>query len=153
MSKIRNTRCSWLIAGLMLFLPGRMSMAQKRLPISGSEVPPVTGTGTVGASQMPDASSGGSHSSGGPGMGLGLPDDGSDSSVRRNLDALRANMANTERQRVLMHEADQLLQMVAQLQVKIAANATELSPAEMARQVDMIEKLARNVKERMKGAR
>jgi hypothetical protein len=151
MTRIRNAHYSWLIAGFLLLVPGTMATAQKRLPIGGSTVPPVTGTGS--ATGTVPASDSGSHGPGSTGPGsLGIDDTG-DSTVRRNMDAIRSNIANVERQRILTHETDQLLQMAADLHLKIASNSSSMSQAEMLHQIDTIEKLARNVKERMKGAR
>lgn len=150
MNKIRNARMSGVLACALLAL-GPALVAQKRLPIGGSTVPPLDGQ-TPALPSAADSGLGGRN--GGSTSGLS-PDDFSlgDSSVRRNLDALRVNMANTERQRILTRDATQLLHMAAELRMKIATNAPGMTPEEITRQVDTIEKLARNVKDRMKGAR
>lgn len=143
MKKIRTVCLGCAAVWLLL---GAGAWGQKRLPISGSGVPPISGQ-TPTVSGPPDGR--GSVN----GTLLTPTDDMGDSSVRRNMEALRANAANTERQRALTRESAQLLQMAAELQLKIAGNGPGISPEEMMRQVDAIEKLARTVKDRMKGAR
>ena len=144
MTAIRKMHVSGLALGLLLGA-GPGVLAQKRLPIGGSTVPPMSGQSPM----PPSASDSGRSTS--P-LGTMIPDE-SDSSVRRNLDALRVNMANTERQKMMSRDAALLLRMAAELQMKIAKNETGLSQEEMLREVDAIEKLARNVKDRMKGVR
>ena len=148
MSRIRKQRHGWLIAGLMLLFSGGIAPAQRRLP-TGTGVPPPTGTGTS-TTQAPGATD---STRGADVTSLGLPADSTDSTVGRNMAAIRSNLLNTERQRVLTIETEQLLRMTAELQVKIASNTAGLSNDEILKRIDTIEKLARNVKERMKGAR
>jgi hypothetical protein len=148
MRTLRKPHHGWLIAGLMLLSPAMTAIAQRRLPTS-TGVPPPTGTGA-------STNSGATDSARTPdinGMGLGLPADSTDSTVGRNMAAIRSNLLNTERQRVLTIETEQLLRMTAELQVKIASNTAGLSNDEILKRIDTIEKLARNVKQRMKGAR
>jgi len=140
MNRIRTVCLGYMAVGLIL---SSGAWAQKRLPIGGSTVPPVSGQSTQ------NQSSSDYNRPAGP---LAQTDD-ADVSVRGNMDALRASMANSERQKIITREAAQLLQMAAELQLKIAGNAPGMTQEEMVRQVDMIEKLARNVKDRMKGAR
>jgi len=149
MTTVRKQRFGWLVAGCMLLVPGATMKAQKRLPIGGSTVPPLTGTGSATSTPASDNGRG----PGSTGLDLGLPDDSLDSTVNRNVAAVRASMANMERHRALALESDQLLRMVADLQGKIASNTSGLTHEEMLRQIGMIEKLAKDVKERMKGAR
>jgi hypothetical protein len=141
MKTIRDVRFSWLLVGVLLGVvpAGR---AQRRLPTGGTTVPPVSGQSTQ------NQTSSDYNRPAGP---MAQTDD-ADVSVRGNMDALRASMANSERQRIITREAAQLLQMAAELQMKIAQNQTGMSQEEMLRQLDAIEKLARNVKDRMKGA-
>lgn len=61
--------------------------------------------------------------------------------------------ANAERQRMMARDATELLHVAAELQLKAQKSEPEAARDEMVRQVEMIEKLAHNVKERMKGSR
>jgi hypothetical protein len=143
MKTIQKACVGWMTLGLVLVTG--MAKAQKRLPIGGSTVPPVGGQ-TTSSSNGPDNS----RNAGGFGS---LSMDGADLSVQRNLEALRLSRMNAERHRVLTVESAQLLQMTAELHAKIANDTQGGSPTEMQKQLDAIEKLARDVKDRMKGAR
>ena len=145
MSRIKTSHRALTLASAVLFIAAPVSLAQRRLPIGGSTVP------TDGSTpSLPSASESGN---GGDRNGLPTPDDNSNPVVSRNIEALRSNIANAERQRQLTREANQLLQLAAELQLKLSRNKPEVSHEEAMRQIDAIEKLARNVKDRMKGGR
>jgi type VI protein secretion system component VasF len=76
-----------------------------------------------------------------------------DSPFRRKQEATRLKTFNEERQRTMTREATELLHLAGELQMKAQKSESEVSREEMVRQVETIEKLAHNVKERMKGAR
>jgi hypothetical protein len=142
MKTIQMMRWRWLLVGVLLGMV-QVGRAQRRLPAGGTTVPPVSGQTTQNQSS--------SEYNRPPGP-LVQTDD-ADVSVRGNLDAMRASLASKERQRAMTRDAAMLLQMTADLQTKIAQNQNDMSLAEMTRQLDAIEKLARSVKDKMKGAR
>jgi len=76
-----------------------------------------------------------------------------DSSFRVKQEAQRLKTVNVERQRTMAREATELLHMAGDLQLKAQKSESEVSREEMVRQVEAIERLAHNVKERMKGSR
>jgi hypothetical protein len=99
------------------------------------------GTGTAMQNNMPAPF-------GGPTTGRrGQPDD-----FRHLMEAQRLRMANTERQKQMTREAAQLLDVASDLQHEAQSSGSNATEQEMLRQIDTIEKLAHNVKERMKGA-
>jgi hypothetical protein len=67
--------------------------------------------------------------------------------VQRNLDRGR----QAERQRRMVADTDRLLALAAQLKAATDKTAKDPSAADMIRKADEIEKLARSVKDRMKG--
>ncbi len=82
----------------------------------------------------------------------GMPDLG-DPASRREMEEKRGNLLNTERQRAMVREAGQLVQLTAELQVTLARDPQGAAREEAVHRVETIERLARNVKERMKGGR
>jgi len=96
-------------------------------------------------SHMPDALGGSSLSE--------QARDRMDESLHAQLVVARRKAANVERQRLMANEAALLLQMAAALQLKLEKDEASSSREEMVQQVEAIERLAHNVKERMKGSR
>ncbi len=82
----------------------------------------------------------------------GMPDLG-DPTTRHEMEQRRGNMLNIERQRAMVREAGQLVQLAAELQASLAGDPQGAAREEALHRIDTIEKLARNVKERMKGGR
>lgn len=75
-----------------------------------------------------------------------------DAGLQRKVEELRLHHANAERQKTMSKEAALLLQMATELQLKVS-KSEQVTSEEALRQVETIEKLAHNVKERMKGSR
>ena len=69
------------------------------------------------------------------------------------LEAQRARSANVERQKSMIRAADHLLELAAELQYNAQRSDVTPSQDEMLRQLATIEKLAHDVKEKMKGSR
>lgn len=87
-------------------------------------------------------------------LSLGPRRDGSDDSpFHGKQEATRLKTLNEERHRTMTREATELLHLAGELQLRAQKSDSEISREEMLRQVETIEKLAHNVKERMKGAR
>ena len=63
----------------------------------------------------------------------------------------QANLRNDERQRRLIADADKLLALATQLHADVAKTDKHMLSVDVIRRADEIEKLARSVKERMKG--
>jgi hypothetical protein len=71
----------------------------------------------------------------------------------RRMEMMREKNANLERQRQMRREAAELLNLAGELQFKAQKFDGSINQAEMLHQAETIEKLAHNVKERMKGSR
>ena len=97
-------------------------------------------------SSLPSASDASSRN-GGPSSDYGLESVG-----RQAMEEKRAKMVMSERQKMMMKEADQILQSAAELQASVSGSA-DPSREDTFRKAESIEKLARNVKDRMKGSR
>ena len=69
------------------------------------------------------------------------------------LEEKRGKALNTERQRMMIKEAGQLVQAAADLQASVNKGIEGAGREEQAKRAEAIEKLARDVKERMKGSR
>jgi hypothetical protein len=95
--------------------------------------------GTIGNPTTPQTS----H----PGHNGEEPPDPFAQATRERLEQERA----TGRQRQLVHDTERLLALANQLKAEVAASGAESMTPEMLRQMDEIEKLARSVKEKMKG--
>jgi hypothetical protein len=89
---------------------------------------------------------------------FGLPSDTMQSDdqfgdAHRRMEMLRVKSANAERQKQLTREATELLNVAGELHFKAQKSDGSVTQAEMLRQAETIERLAHNVKERMKGSR
>lgn len=82
---------------------------------------------------------------------LGINPDLGDPTSRHEMEERRGKMLNVERQKAMVREANQLVQLTAELQVTLARDPQGAAREEALRHVETIEKLARNVRERMKG--
>ena len=76
-----------------------------------------------------------------------------DQPALRELEEKRGKAINTERQRMMIKEANQMVQAAADLQVSVDKGIEGAAREEQAKRAEAIEKLARDVKERMKGSR
>ena len=76
-----------------------------------------------------------------------------DQSALRQMEEKRGKALNTERQRMIQKEASQLVQAAADLQASVSKGIDGAGREEQARRAEAIEKVARDVKERMKGGR
>ena len=111
------------------------------------------GSGTSSNQGLGSASTASVPSAGGRAGALSIGSDNPfDGSRREGMDETRLKMASTERQRMMSREADQILQNAAELQASMSGGA-DLSREDLFKRADAIEKMARNVKERMKGTR
>ena len=84
---------------------------------------------------------------------FGLPADSArhgDGDIHHALEAQRVRSASVERQRQMTREANELLNLAGELQFKAQRNDDAATQAEMLHQLETIEKLAHNVKERMR---
>ena len=111
------------------------------------------GTGPPMGSQYPQQSTPPMSTRGMGGMPpSGLPSmDGHDISnnpLGPRLEEQQAKNRNTERQRRLVADTNKLLALVADLKQKLE---TDVSSVDVAKKTEEIEKLAKSVKERMKG--
>lgn len=63
----------------------------------------------------------------------------------------QAKMRNNDRQRQMVSDTDKLLELAAQLKEEISKGGNKASPDDVSRKAEEIEKLAKSVKDRMKG--
>lgn len=77
---------------------------------------------------------------------------GDESSEPANMRANRYKAMNAMRQKALVEDTNRLLQLTTQLNAEIAGNPTHALNADQLRQVAEIEKLAKNVREKMTDA-
>jgi uncharacterized protein YpuA (DUF1002 family) len=75
---------------------------------------------------------------------MGMPDLGA------RVAEQQARTRNSERQKKLESDTDKLVGLVTDLKGQVQSEKT-LSPAELSKRAEEIEKLARSVKDRMKG--
>lgn len=136
MVKGRSVRVCALAAAVLL----SCHTAGRALQRNGS-MPPVQSSGPDYSAGRPNTNSVG-----------GVPDLG-DPATRREMEVRRGNMLNLERQRTMVREAGQLVQLAAELQLNLAHEPQGAAREEAVHRAETIEKLARNVKERMKGGR
>ncbi|RXH56587.1 hypothetical protein GRAN_3444 [Granulicella sibirica] len=109
------------------------------------------GGGASSGSIMPGSSLPSASDASGRG-GASSSDYGFDTAGRQAMEEKRAKMIISERQKMMMKEADQILQSAAELQASVSGSA-DPSREDTFRKAESIEKLARNVKDRMKGSR
>ena len=76
---------------------------------------------------------------------MGLPDP-----LGGRLAEQQAKVRNSERQKKLQSDTDKLVDLVNELKNQLGTEST-LSPSELSKRAEEIEKLARSVKDRMKG--
>jgi hypothetical protein len=110
----------------------------------------------VGRSQLS-----GSASQQGMGQQQGIPDPkdpfgqksgkNKDDSPLGNNDAKMANARNDERQKRLVSDSDKLLELATQLHNDVAKTDQHILSVDVVKRAEEIEKLARSVKDRMKG--
>jgi len=108
------------------------------------------GSGQGGSS----TGTGGTHSGMGPNSTSGVPDL-STSDVPLNqqqLEEQQAKARNTERQKELVAETEKLVALANELQADVAKSTKDTLSLDVIRKADEIDKLARNVREKMKNA-
>jgi hypothetical protein len=76
---------------------------------------------------------------------MGMPDP-----ISGRLAAQQEKTRNNERHQKIVSDTDRLVELVDQLKTQMDADKT-LSPSEMSKRAEEIEKLARSVKDKMKG--
>ncbi len=76
---------------------------------------------------------------------MGMPDP-----LGGRLAEQQAKVRNSERQKKLQSDTDKLVDLVNELKNQVGTEST-LSPSELSKRAEEIEKLAKSVKERMKG--
>jgi hypothetical protein len=76
-----------------------------------------------------------------------------DPTALREMEEKRGKALNTERQRMIIRDANQVVQAAADLQVSVNKGIEGAAREEQAKRAEAIEKLARDLKERMKGSR
>ncbi|GGA57912.1 hypothetical protein GCM10011507_06580 [Edaphobacter acidisoli] len=64
---------------------------------------------------------------------------------------LQAKMRNNDRQKQMVNDADKLLDLATQLKQEMDKSGKNVSPDDVARKAEEIERLAKSVKDRMKG--
>ncbi len=69
------------------------------------------------------------------------------------MEEKRSKAVNSERQRLMVKDANQLVQAAADLQASVTKGIEGAGREEQAKRAEAIEKLAKDVKERMKGSR
>lgn len=65
--------------------------------------------------------------------------------------ARQAKMRNDDRQRQMVSDADKLVELAAQLKEEVSKGGNKASQDDVGRKAEEIEKLAKSVKDRMKG--
>ncbi len=103
---------------------------------------------SAGGGQMQTGAGASTMGSGSNRSGRHSPED--DMDPHGNLPESYARMQNSERQRRLVSDTERLLILTNQLKASIANSDGEALTAEMLRQMDEIEKLARSVKNKMR---
>lgn len=101
------------------------------LPVAGQQSPgtgPVVVPGVHLAPQVPE---------------------GNDSEVDYRMEAKRIAQLNTMRQKTMMSDVDRLLRLTQELNDDVLAGGTKMSAAERVHKAGEIEKLAKDVKEKM----
>ncbi len=79
-----------------------------------------------------------------------FPDDGSEVGPPDGMQAMRRlRLLNTARQKAMVSDAARLLALARELNNDLTEKRNSISPAEQMKKIAEIEKLARNVKERM----
>lgn len=63
----------------------------------------------------------------------------------------QAKMRNDDRQKQMVSDTDKLVQLATQLKEEVSKDGNKASPDDVSRKAEEIEKLAKSVKERMKG--
>jgi hypothetical protein len=66
-----------------------------------------------------------------------------------NMESKRVQMLNVMRQKAMVTDAEKLLRLAREINADLNANSATMSPATRMQKMDEIEKLARNVKEKM----
>lgn len=86
-----------------------------------------------------------------PGHPAPLGDPLAPSGVPPKMVAAAARARNIERQHKLVADSDKLLELATQLHTEVARTDKDILSVDVVRRADEIERLAHNVKERMKG--
>lgn len=127
-------------AGMWIFLTVSTSVVIGQGQRQGGSYPPIQ--------QAPSSRNYPSMSGMGP-MGAGDPS-GAPDILGARVAAQQARSRNNERQKRLEMDTDRLVGLVNDLKQQIQEEKT-LSPADLSKRAEEIEKLARSVKDRMKG--
>jgi len=118
-----------LLAGACVGLAGRGQSHQNPVPVIGP--PPVSGANV-------------------PGMG-GRADPMANDPMNGRMEEQQIKSRNSERQKRLVSDTDRLLTLSKELKEQVATPGKTPGPGDVGKKAEEIEKLAKSVKDRMKG--
>lgn len=149
MKVLRSVGVWAVVGGLSLVLAGA---APGQTPGSGSSSGIGPGTGSVGSpSSGAGNGSGSSRLSPDGQMTIPNPVLEPDGTPSPQTEAAQAKLRNIERQKQLVEDTQKLLALANELKVDVDKSSKDTLSIDVIKKADEIEKLAHNVKEKMKG--
>lgn len=82
---------------------------------------------------------------------MGTPDSLGNDPMGARIEEQQARSRNSDRQKRLVADTDKLMDLVKQLKEQVEKPDEPMPPAEVEKRAEEIEKLAKSVKDRMKG--
>lgn len=136
----------WAVAGGLMLVSGSVAQGQAgTVPSASQATPQGAGSGSARLGLLAGQMGG---QAGGP--VTAMPTD-PDASIPPQTEEQQAKMRNAERQKQLVADTQKLLSLATELKADVDKSTKDTMSLDVIRKADEIEKLAHNVKEKMKG--